>query len=163
MVERIVVLLKVLSKVSDPLYMLRCPGRSYPARYTATLVTSRDPAILLLYRCLRHFHTEHELRAIFHHLNFLKSDRTQIALFENSFTNENFSFLSISCTRNRHSTMIEDYIKRDDVIWCELDRLALTEIESRLRFLKFVVQTREFLSDSFCVSEIGVQQWSKFI
>jgi hypothetical protein len=39
--------------MSDPLYMLRCPGRSYPARCTAILATSRDSAILLLYRCLR--------------------------------------------------------------------------------------------------------------
>ncbi len=40
------------------------------------VITSRDHvAILLLYRCLRHFHTEHELRTIFHHLNFFKSDR----------------------------------------------------------------------------------------
>jgi hypothetical protein len=71
----------------------------------------------------------------FHHLNFFKSDRnSQIALFENFSTNEKFSFLLISCTRNRHSTVIEDYIRRDDVISRELDRLALTEIESRLHF-----------------------------
>ncbi len=57
-----------------------------------TVITSRDSAaILLLYRCLRHSHTEHELRTIFHHLNFLKSDRkSQIALFEDFLTNENF-------------------------------------------------------------------------
>jgi hypothetical protein len=35
-----------------------------------------------------------------------------------------FSFSLISCMRNRHSTVIEDYIKRDDVIRYELD-LAL--------------------------------------
>ncbi len=73
MIEHIVVLLKVLSKMSDPLYMLRCPGRSYFARYTVILITSRDSAILLLYRCLRYFYTELELRAIFHHLNSLKT------------------------------------------------------------------------------------------
>jgi hypothetical protein len=93
------------------------------------VITSRDFAILLLYRCLRHSHTEHELRTIFHHFNFFKSDRnSQIALFENFFTNENFSFLFISCTRNRHLTVIESYIERDDVIKCELDRLILIEI-----------------------------------
>jgi hypothetical protein len=47
--------------------------------------------------------------------------------------------------------------------WCELDRLALIEIESKLHFLKFVVQTKKFLSDSFCVREIDTQQWSKVI
>jgi hypothetical protein len=109
---------------------------------------------------------------------FSKSDRnSQIALFENFSTNENFSYLLISCTRNRHSTVIVDYIRRDDVIWCELDRLALieiviwceldrlalTEIESRLHFLKFVVQTKKFLFNSFCVCEIDIQRWSKVI
>ncbi len=71
-------------------------------------------------------------------------ETSQIAFFENFFTNENFSFLLISCTRKRHSTVIEDYIKRNDVIWCELDRLIFIEIESRLHFLKFVVQTKKF-------------------
>jgi hypothetical protein len=42
MIEHIVVLLKVLSKVSDSLYMLGWPDRSYPARYTVILITSRD-------------------------------------------------------------------------------------------------------------------------
>jgi hypothetical protein len=103
------------------------PSRSYLDRYTVILITSRDSvAILLLYRCLRHFHTEHELRAIFHHFNFLKSDRkSQIALFENFLTNKNFSFLLISCTRNRHSTVIESYIRRDDVIRYELDLVLI--------------------------------------
>jgi hypothetical protein len=51
-------------------------------------------------------------------------------------------------------------------IWlfnCELDRLAFIEIESRLHFLKFVVQTKEFLSDSFCVREDDILSWSKII
>jgi hypothetical protein len=148
MIERVVVLLFVLFKMNDCLYMLRCPNRNYLVRYTVILITSRDFAILLLYRCLRYSHTEHE---------------SQIALFENFFTNENFSFLFISCTRNRHSTMIEDYIRRDDVIWCELNRLTLIEIESRLHFLKFVVQTKKFLSDLFCVRENDIQRWSKII
>jgi hypothetical protein len=85
------------------------------------------------------------MKTIFHHLNFLKSDRnSQIALFEIFFTNEIFSFLFISCTRNRHSTVIEDYIERNDVIWCELDHLTFIEIEFKLHFLKFVVRTKKF-------------------
>ncbi len=67
----------------------------------------------------------------------------QIAIFENFFTNENFSFLFIFCTRNRHLTMIENYIKKDDVIWCEFDCLIFIEIEFKLHFLKFIVQTKE--------------------
>jgi hypothetical protein len=151
--------------MSDLLYMLRCSNRSYFARCTIILITSRDFAILLLYRCLRHSHTEHELRTIFfHHLNSLKNDRnSQIAVFENFFINGSFSFLLIFCTRNRHLTVIEDYIERDDVIKCELDYLTFNEIESELHFLKFVVQTKKFLFDTFCVCEIDTQQWSKII
>jgi hypothetical protein len=55
-------------------------------------------------------------------------ENSQVALFENFLTNENFSFLLISCTRNRHSTVVGGYIERDDVIRCGLDRLAFTEI-----------------------------------
>ncbi len=40
------------------------------------VITLRDiVAILLLYRCLRHFYTKHKLQTIFHHFNFLKNDR----------------------------------------------------------------------------------------
>ncbi len=46
-----------------------------------------------------------------------------------------FSFLLISCTRDRHSTLIESYIRRDDVIKCELD-LAFTE-----RLIRYLIFT----------------------
>jgi hypothetical protein len=52
--------------------------------------------------------------------------------FEKFLTNENFSFLFISCTRNRHSTMSENYIKRNDVIKCEFD---LAFIEKLIQYL----------------------------
>jgi hypothetical protein len=42
MIERIVILFKVLFKMSDSLYMLRCSSRSYFARYTVILNTSRE-------------------------------------------------------------------------------------------------------------------------
>jgi hypothetical protein len=42
MIKRILILLEILSKMSDSLYILRCSGRSYPVRYTVILVTSRD-------------------------------------------------------------------------------------------------------------------------
>ncbi len=51
--------------------------------------------------------------------------------------------------------------------WCDLMRtwsfLTFIEIESKLHFLKFVVQTKKFLSDSFCVRENDTQRWSKII
>jgi hypothetical protein len=43
MIKRIIILLKrFYSKMSVSLYMLRCPNRSYSARCTVILVTSRD-------------------------------------------------------------------------------------------------------------------------
>ncbi len=129
------------------------------------VITSRDFAILLLYRFLRHSHTEHELRTIFSSFQFLqkRSKLSDCSFWEFSYKRKFFFFLLISCTRNLHSTMIEDYIERNDVIRCELDCLALIEIESELHFLKFVVQTKKFLFDTFCVCEIDIQQWSKII
>jgi hypothetical protein len=50
MIELIVVFTKVLSKMSNPLYMLRCSGRSYPARYTVILATSRDCSHITWFR-----------------------------------------------------------------------------------------------------------------
>jgi hypothetical protein len=129
--------------MNNSLYMLRCPGRSYFARYTVILITSRDFAILLLYRCLRHSHTKHELRTIFHHLNSFKSDRnvSDCTFWKFSYKRK-ISFLFISCTRNRHSTMIENYIRRDDVIKCELDRLALIEIWFTIELSQITVAKR---------------------
>jgi hypothetical protein len=151
MIERIVVLLEVSSKVNDPLYMLRCPDRSYPARYTVILVTSRDCSHITWSRRNPAFVS---LLATFSHRTWVANDfsssqlsqkrskNSQIALFENFLTNENFSFLLISCTRNRHSTVIESYIERDDVVRCELDRLALTEIWFTIELSQITVAKR---------------------
>ncbi len=142
MVERIVVLLEVLSKVSDSLYILRYSNRSYFAQYTVILVTSRDSVeILLLYYCLRHSHTERELRTIFSSSQ-LSQKRSKISncIFWNFSYKRKISFLFILCTRKRHSSVIENYIRRDDVIWCEFDCFnfhwnRLTFIFSVLRFV----------------------------
>ncbi len=100
------------------------------------IITSRDFAIMFLYRCLRHSHTEHELRTIFHHLNSFKNDQNvSDCTFWEIFYKRKFSFLLIFCMRNPHSTVIESYIRRDDVIWCELDCLTIIEIESLLSSL----------------------------
>jgi hypothetical protein len=42
MIKRIVILLEILSKMNDSLYMLRCSSRSYFVRYTIILIISRD-------------------------------------------------------------------------------------------------------------------------
>jgi hypothetical protein len=42
MIKRIIILLEVLSKMSDSLYMLKWSSRSYFVRYTIILITSRD-------------------------------------------------------------------------------------------------------------------------
>jgi hypothetical protein len=127
--------------MNDSLYTLKCSNRNYFVRYTVILITSRDFAILSLCRCLRHSHTEHELRAIFHHLNSLKSDwNVSDCIFWKFSYKRKFSFLLIFCTRNRHSTVIESYIKRNDVIRYELD---LTFIEKLIHYLRFTNDCRE--------------------
>jgi hypothetical protein len=50
MIKRIIILLKILSKISDSLYMLRWSNRSYLARYTVILVTSRDCSHITWFR-----------------------------------------------------------------------------------------------------------------
>jgi hypothetical protein len=175
MIKRIVVLLKILSKMNNLFNIYWDWSNRFlfiSSWHLVILITSRDRNHITWF--WRNSVSVSLLATLSHRTwvasDFFiistssKSDRnSQIALFENFSTNENFFFLLISCTRNRHSTVIVDYIRRDDVIWCELDRLALIEIESRLHFLKFVVQTKKFLFDSFCVCEIDTQRWSKII
>ncbi len=123
--------------------MLKCSSRSYFARYTIILITSRDFAILLLYRCLRHSHIEHELRTIFHHLKFLRNDRNvSDCPFWKNFYKRKISFSLIFCTQNRHSTMIENYIKRDDVIKCKFDYLIFIEIWFIIELSQIIVTKR---------------------
>jgi hypothetical protein len=129
MIKRIVVLFKVLSKMSDSLYMLRCSSRSYLVRYTVILVTSRDCNHITWSRNSASV----SLLATLSHRTWVANDFSSSQLFQKrsklsdctfwSFSyKRKFSFLLIFCTRNRHSTVIEDYIRRDDVIWCELNR-----------------------------------------
>jgi hypothetical protein len=135
MIKRIVILLQFLSKMNDSLYILRCSNRSCFARYTVILITSRDCNHITWFR---NSASVSLLATLSHNMNcerfFIIStlskaiETFQIALFENFFTNENFSFLLIFCMRNRHSTVIENYIERDDVISCELDHLVFIEI-----------------------------------
>ncbi len=106
------------------------------------VITSRDFAILLLYRCLRHSHTEHELRTIFHHLNFFKNDRkSQIAFLKIFLQTKNFfltHFLHAKSTLNRDREL---YKKR----WCdrcELNRLILTEYWFIIELSQIIVAKR---------------------
>ncbi len=87
------------------------------------VITSRDFAILLLYRCLRHFHTEHELRTIFHHFNSFKkrskiSDCTFLKIFLQTKIFFFTHFLYAKSTFNNDRKL---YKKR----WCDLMRIWL--------------------------------------
>jgi hypothetical protein len=127
--------------MSDTLYMLRCSNRSYSARYIIILITSRDCNHITWFRNSAFV----SLLATFSHRTWIANDFSSSQLFQKRSKVSNctfwkfsykrkFSFLLISCTRNRHSTVIENYIRRDDVIRCELD-LALTEkIDSLFSF-----------------------------
>jgi hypothetical protein len=137
MIERIIVLLKVLSKMNNSLYMLKCSNRSYLARYTIILVTSRDCNHITWFRNSASV----SLLAILSHRTWVASDFSSFQLFQkrskisdctfwNFFYKRKFSFLFISCTRNRHSTMIENYIRRNDVIRCKLDLAFIEKIDS---------------------------------
>ncbi len=66
---------------------------------------------------------------------FQKRSKISDCTFWNFSYKRKISFLLILCTRKRYLSMIENYIKRNDVIWYELDCLALTEIDSLLSSL----------------------------
>ncbi len=85
--------------------------------------------------------TQNMLRTIFHHFKFLKSDRNvSDCIFWKYSYKRKCSFIFIFCTRNRHSTIIESYIRKNDVIKCELD---LTLIEKSIHYLALTNHCRE--------------------
>jgi hypothetical protein len=100
-------------------------------RYTVILITLRDCNHITWFRNSASV----SLLATLSHRTWVASDfslsqfsqkRSKVSdcTFWKFSYKRKFSFLFISCTRNRHSTVIESYIRRDDVIKCELD-LAL--------------------------------------
>ncbi len=121
------------TKMNDSLYMLKWSNRSYLARYTIILITSRDCNHITWFRNSASV----SLLATLSHRTWIANDfsssqlsqkRSKISdcTFWKISYKRKFSFLLISCTRNRYSTVIESYIRKNDVIKCELD-LALTE------------------------------------
>ncbi len=149
--------------MNDSLYMSRCSNRSYFARYTVILVTSRDCNHITWFRNS----TSVSLRAILSHKTWIASDfssfqfsqkRSKISdctFWKFSYIRK-FSFLLIFCTRNRHSTVIKSYIKRNDVIRCEFD-LTLTERSIHYLTLTDCCREREEI-DKF--SQIAVARTS---
>ncbi len=128
MIQRIVILIKILFKMSDSLYILS--DRIEVTQLDTQSFQSHHVIMPQFCFCIAVCDTltqNMNCERFFHHLNSFKSDRNfQIAFFKNSLTNEKFSFLLISCMRNRHSTVIESYIRRNDVIRCELDCFQLS-------------------------------------
>jgi hypothetical protein len=131
----------------NSLYMLRCSNRSYSVRYTIILVTSHDCNHITWFRNSASV----SLLAILSHRTWIASDfsssqlsqkRSKVSdcIFWKFSYKRKFSFLLIFCTRNRHSTVMKIYIRRNDVIKCELD-LAL--IEKSIHYLIFTDHCRE--------------------
>jgi hypothetical protein len=127
MIERIVVLLEVLSKVSDSLYMLRCPGRSCPARYTATLVTSRDCSHITWFRNSASVsllatlsHRTWVANDFFYHLNSLKSDRnvSDCTFWKFSYKRKFFFLTHLLYAKSTFNNDQRLYKKK----WCDLMR-----------------------------------------
>jgi hypothetical protein len=184
MVEHIVVLHKVLSKVGNPFYIYwGWPGRLLfiPPWHLATLATSRDCSHITWFR--RNSASVTLLATLSHRtwiagdfsssqLSQKRSKLSDCIFWKFSYKRKFFFLIHLLYAKSALNTDRKLYKKRwCDLMrtwsfssyWCELDRLAFTEIESRLHFLKFVVQAKEFLSDSFCVRGIGTQRWSKVI
>jgi hypothetical protein len=124
MIKRIVTLFKDSTlRWAILLYMLRFSNRSYFARYTIILITSRDRNHITWFRNFAFV----SLLATFSHKTWIANDFSSSQFLQkrskvSDCTFWNFSykrkifFLLISCTRNRHSIVIENYIKRNDVI-----------------------------------------------
>jgi hypothetical protein len=128
--------------MNDSLYMLRCSSRSYLVRYTVILVTSRDCNHITWFRNLASV----SLLATLSHRTWIANDffiistfsktieTLRLHFFKNFSYKRKVSFSLISCTRNWHSTMIEDYIRKDDVIKCELDLTFIITVAELIIF-----------------------------
>jgi hypothetical protein len=121
--------------MSDSLYMLKWSNRSYFARYTIILIISRDCNHITWFRNSASV----SLLATFSHRTWIANDFSSFQLFQKRSKisdcifwkisyKRKFSFLLISCTRNRHSTIVENYVKRDDVIKCEFDLIFIEKL-----------------------------------
>ncbi len=71
---------------------------------------------------------------------FSKAIENLSLYFLKNFLQTKFFFLFISCTRNRHSRVIESYIERDNVIKCEFNTVF---IEKSIHYLIFTDHCRE--------------------
>jgi hypothetical protein len=60
---------------------------------------------------------------------FQKRSKISNCIFWIFFSKKKISFLFISCMQKWHSSVIENYIKKDDVIRCEHNCLIFTEID----------------------------------
>jgi hypothetical protein len=83
---------------------------------------------------------------------FQKRSKISDCIFWKFSYKQKFSFLLISCSRNEHSTMIENYIRKNDEIKCEVN-LALIEklinlalIEKLIHYLTFTDADKLLLS-----------------
>jgi hypothetical protein len=120
------------------------------------VITSRDAvAIMLLYRCLRHFHTEHELRTIFSSFQFSqKRSKLSDCTFWNFFYKRRFFFLiHLLYAKSTFNNDRKLYKKRwCDLMrtwsfnfhWCELDRLVLIKSNLNCTFRNLSYRRRNF-------------------
>jgi hypothetical protein len=127
--------------MNDSLYILKCSNWNYFVRCTIILITSRDCNHITWFRnsvfvsLFATFSHRTWVANDFSSSQFFKNDRNvSDCIFWKNFYKRKFSFLLISCTRNRHSTVIESYIKRNDVIKCELDSIFTEKIDSLFDF-----------------------------
>jgi hypothetical protein len=121
MIKRIVVLLKILSKMSNLFNIYWSWSNRFlfiSSWHLIILITSRDSdATLFLYRCLRHFHTEHEL---LHHVNSLKkrSKFSDCTFWKFSYKRKFFFLTHLLYAKSTLNSDRKLYKKK----WCDLMR-----------------------------------------
>jgi hypothetical protein len=141
------------------LYILRCSDRSYLVRYTIILITSlivitsrdrnhitwfRNSAFVSLFATLSHRTWIGNDFSLFQ--LFQKRSKVSDCIFWKFSYKRKFSFLFIFCTRNRHSTMIENYIRKNDVIRCEFDLTLIEKTDSLFDSHKWLSRSCDRLS-----------------
>jgi hypothetical protein len=121
--------------------MLRCSSRSYLARYTVILVTSRDCNHITWFRNSAFV----SLLATFSHRTWIANDfsssqfsqkRSKISdcTFWKNFLQTKIFFLTHLLYAKSTLNSDRSYIRRDDVIKCEFDLTFIKKVDSLFNF-----------------------------
>jgi hypothetical protein len=135
--------------MSDSLYMLRCSNRGYFAQCTVILVTSRDLAILLLYRCLRQ--NQLIFMNFWHYVEVDEFSSSTILVVEISIE-QNFSVFVVSSTSKKIKKFKIDNLKTIMIIrnWLKCNDRNLLKNEIN------VIKTWQISKNLFNLCELKI-------